>query len=456
MQVERRRLEWNGKKTKKRFASCVGQDRTRVPMVLRNSFFTGLFGIVLSVAWLVSARAADKPRAWPPNQFLPLTDARVAALPETERIVWAKYLEASRKLAAAVPARKEPDFSPTEPLKAPLSGAQHTKGLKTDAVEKWYGSEEARALASRVCERQTPAGGWSKGLDYSGSAKAEKAAPDVWSAGTFDNDATIMELRFLARVITASAGDARASDWRAAFLRGLGYVFSAQYPNGGFPQIYPLVGGYHDAVTYNDNAMARILELLRDVAAGESGFSFVPVDLRSEATRRLALGIGCVLKTQIVEPSGRRTGWSQQYDMLELKPCAARNFEPIAASSAESARLVLFLLEQQNPSPEVIVAITSTIDWFRRIQLKDLRWVRSDKDAVLERGPGAEPLWARFYEIETDKPLFGDRDKTIHYTVSEISAERRYGYGWYGDWPAACLAAYKKWHADLNPSIKKP
>jgi PelA/Pel-15E family pectate lyase len=425
-------------------------------MVLRNSFFTGLFGIVLSVAWLVSARAADKPRAWPPNQFLPLTDARVAALPEAERVVWNKYLEASRKLAAAVPARTEPDFSPTEPLKAPLSGAKHTKGLRPDAAEKWYASEEACALASRVCERQTLAGGWPKGLDYSGSANAEKAASDVWSAGTFDNDATIMELRFLTRVITASAGDPRAGDWRATFLKGLGYVFSAQYPNGGFPQIYPLVGGYHDAVTYNDNAMTRILELLRDIAAGESGFSFVPVELRSEAARRLALGIDCLLKTQIVEPSGRRMVWCQQYDMLTLKPCAARNFEPIAASSAESARLVLFLMEQRNPGPETTTAIASAVDWFRNVQLKDLRWVHSDKDAVLERVTGAAPLWARFYEIETDKPLFGDRDKTIHYAVSEISAERRHGYGWYGDWPAACFAAYKKWSVDLNSSVKKP
>ena len=46
-------------------------------------------------------------------------------------------------------------------------------------------------------------------------------------------------------------------------MRGLDYALSAQYPNGGFPQIYPLVGWYHDAITYNDDAMVHIMELCR-------------------------------------------------------------------------------------------------------------------------------------------------------------------------------------------------
>jgi hypothetical protein len=40
---------------------------------------------------------------------------------------------------------------------------------------------------------------------------------------------------------------------------------------------------------------------------------------------------------------------------------------------------------------------------------------------------------ARLYELETDRPVFGDRDRTIHNAVEEISPERRNGYGWYGD-----------------------
>ena len=44
---------------------------------------------------------------------------------------------------------------------------------------------------------------------------------------------------------------------------------------------------------------------------------------------------------------------------------------------------------------------------------------------------GAGPIWARYYQIGTDKPIFGDRDKTIHDDVNELSLERRNGYSWF-------------------------
>ncbi|MBC7644959.1 MAG: signal peptidase I, partial [Thermoleophilia bacterium] len=40
----------------------------------------------------------------------------------------------------------------------------------------------------------------------------------------------------------------------------------AEFPPGGWPQVYPLEGGYHDAITYNDNALANVTDLLEDVA----------------------------------------------------------------------------------------------------------------------------------------------------------------------------------------------
>ena len=54
------------------------------------------------------------------------------------------------------------------------------------------------------------------------------------------------EIQFLARV-----GN------HAAVLRGLDYTFAAQFPNGGWPQVWPLEGGYHDAITFNDGASKR-------------------------------------------------------------------------------------------------------------------------------------------------------------------------------------------------------
>jgi len=419
-------------------------------MLLRNSFFGILAYFAFTGLNVFSTRAADAPHPWPPDQFLPLTEARIAALPEAEQGAWRKYLEVSRRIAKAVPASTVPDFSPDKPLAGPLNGATHAKGLKADADPKWYASEEARAQASRVCEWQSAAGGWTKSNDYSILPCPKKDKPDVWSAGTFDNDATVLEMRFLARVIAAASGNSRFEAWRTSFLRGLQYIFNAQYPNGGFPQIYPLGGGYHDAITYNDNAMARVLELLRDIAAGRAEFAFVPAEQRAEAERRLMLGIDCILKSQIIEPSGHRTAWCQQHDMLTLKPCAARNFEPIAASASESTSLVKLLMGQPSPSKEVTDAINSAVEWFGKVALRDAVWRKHHLEALT----GAVPLWARIYEIGTDKPVFGDRDRTVHYDVGELSTERQTGYAWFGTWPATTLQKYKKWHAELAVPAK--
>jgi len=240
--------------------------------------------------------------------------------------------------------------------------------------------------------------------------------------------------------------------WHEAFLRGLRYVFAAQYPNGGFPQVYPLVGGYHDSVTFNDDAMTHALELLRDVASGGPEFAFVPAELRKEAGSRMERGIRCILATQIKTVEGHRTIWCQQYDALTLQPCAARNFEPIAACAAESAYLTKFLMSLPNPSSEIASAVDSAMAWFRLTALHDIIWSRRANDARPVATPGASPLWARFYELNTDKPIFGDRDRTIHYTVAELSPERRAGYSWYGTWPASALERYDAWRKEVRAS----
>ena len=48
------------------------------------------------------------------------------------------------------------------------------------------------------------------------------------------------------------------SVFRKSFLHGLDYVFAAQFPNGGWPQVWPLQGGYHDVITINDDAVLNL------------------------------------------------------------------------------------------------------------------------------------------------------------------------------------------------------
>jgi PelA/Pel-15E family pectate lyase len=404
--------------------------------------------LVLASAMLWSQDRVPAPIGWPPNAFVPVTAERVAALSPQERPAWKAYLETSEKSARLLPGRSDRESSPSAPMAGPPLGARHTRGLRLDAPAVWYASEEARLIADRVAAWQTAAGAWTKGIDYTRPRGGGEI--DVWSRGTLDNNATTAELRFLAQVVAAN-DERRGRPWREALLRALDYILVSQYPNGGFPQIYPLAGGYHDAITYNDAAMLHALEILRDVAAQEGAFALAGSARREKAERGLVLGLRCVLGTQIETSDGRRTAWCQQHDALTLLPCAARNFEPAAASAMESSAVIQFLMTLPHPSPAVVRAVDDAVAWFSRVALRDVVWRREATDGTgLSAVPGAPALWARLYEIGTDRPIFGDRDRTIHYAVTELSSERRLGYQWYGTWPQEALEAHRVWRAKVG------
>ncbi|MDV6332429.1 pectate lyase [Asticcacaulis sp. 201] len=376
-----------------------------------------------------------------------LTDARVAGKSD-----WQAYLARSQARMAADKAALSAEQA-TNGAVAPIaetSAGIHTMPLDRDAA--WYATPGARHVADVIVSFQTPAGGWSKNAPRDGDVRRKgqpyvaghaKAMPDdvAWNwVGTFDNNATTTEMRFLARVAAQTPGP-DGDAYRASILRGLGYILEAQYPNGGWPQVYPLQGGYHDAITYNDDALGDITSLLSDVAAGKADFGFVPVALRTQARDAEARALTCILDTQ-VRIDGRLTVWGQQHDALSLAPVGARNFEPAALSSSESANLLIYLMAIKAPSPRVVAAVKAGAAWLEASALHDLVWT---KDRELIAQAGAPVLWARYYSLTTGKPVFGDRDLSIHDDVMEISAERRKGYNWYSTSPQKALDAYAKW-----------
>ena len=85
--------------------------------------------------------------------------------------------------------------------------------------------------------------------------------------------------------------------------------------------------------------------------------------------------------------------------------------------------------------------------WFEKTALHGVVFRRDPAtgDRALLKDPEAGPLWPRYSAIGSDQPLFGDRDKSIHTDVAEISRERRNGYAWFNDGPARALAIYAKW-----------
>jgi PelA/Pel-15E family pectate lyase len=209
--------------------------------------------------------------------------------------------------------------------------------------------------------------------------------------------------------------------------------------------VWPLQGGYHDAITYNDNAMLNVLALLRDVSKTNSEFAFVPKKYGRRAAISLRQGTACILATQI-DVAGRRTVWCQQHDMLTLQPASARNYEMPSQASSESADLMIFLMEQPDPGPELIAAINDAATWFEKTKINDLAYKFDAKQGrQLVPAPGNGPIWARDYELGTDRPIFGDRDRSIHDNVNEISKERRNGYAWYNPAPERALEQYADW-----------
>ena len=395
---------------------------------------------------------------------LPLTAERVANLP-----VWKIYLENSvrqRQADQAVLRAEMKTLGLQESVTPPKSASP--KATPLDRTASWYGSAEARQIAERVVSFQTPAGGWAKHTDFGQHVRAPgeafagdsnsrfiitndfDAPADVkWSyVGTFDNDATTTELRFLAKVI--SAGGTNNAALITAFTRGIHYILAAQNPSGGWPQVWPLQGGYHDAITFNDDAMLNVIKLLQEVAGGENNFKFASAELRAQAETSWRRGLDCVLAAQIVS-AGKRTVWGQQHDAVTLQPASARNYEMPSAASSESATLVLFLMELPEPNSNVVAAVHAAVAWFEKTKIEGQAFrVVGTESRKLVAAPGSGPLWARYYEIGTDKPIFGDRDLTIHDDVNELSRERRKGYGWFKDTPKRVFQHYAKW-AKLHP-----
>jgi PelA/Pel-15E family pectate lyase len=395
-----------------------------------------------------------------------LTAARIATLPASGRGAWLAYLQRSEQQEKLDRAALASERQGMKDLPAEPQLGFSTRSMPLDREASWYGSSEARHIADVIVSFQTPAGGWGKNMNMAGSARArgqsyvpdnsnrlpspgdfDAARDSSWHyVGTLDNDATTTEMHFLAQV-QANIPHSDGEVYRASFLRGVRYLLAAQYPNGGWPQVWPLEGGYHDAITFNDDAVYNATELLTDVSERKPEDTFVPEELRNKAAAAVGRALGCILAAQF-RVSDRKTIWGQQVDMLTLSPVAARNYEPAALSSEESSHLLMYLMSLPRPSPQVKTAVSDGISWLRAHAIYNKAVVggrNTSEGRHLIEQQGAGPLWARFYALDTGKPVFGDRDKTLHDDMNEISLERRNGYAWFNSAPTAALSEYETW-----------
>lgn len=268
----------------------------------------------------------------------------------------------------------------------------------------WYGSAEAQQIADIVIAVQKTNGGWMKNdqLHKLSSSEYQRLLNEKSGRSCLDNVATTQEMRFLAKVWKATGNDT----YRQAFLRGLQMIQTAQKGCGGWSQYVPLSNdnGYQDYITFNDDLMVNVLNLLRDIYHNQGDFAgIVDADARTWCEQAFARGVQCILDCQVVI-DGTYSAWCAQHDTVPpYLPTEGRPHELPSISGYESANLLSFLMTIDEPSDELKQRITAAITWLDSHKIpnhavEDYTNAAGQKDRRIIEKTGTH-LWARFIQI---------------------------------------------------------
>ena len=299
-------------------------------------------------------------------------------------------------------------------------------------------------------------GGWPKNYDMMAILTPAQKDSLIKSKSvlntTFDNGTTYTHISCLARIYYTT----KIEKYKVAIQKGLDYILAAQYNNGGWPQYFPLENNYSRYITYKDDAMVGIMQLMKDIAEKKPPYNVINESYHKKIKMAYLKGLDCILKTQIND-AGKPTAWCQQYDEVSLEPAWARTFEPPSICNRESAEIVKFLMSINNPSQKIIDAVQYAVSWFKESKILNTRvktipapvdttkFRISRTDKVVVNDPAAPPIWTRYYELKTHRPLFCNRERKIVYSLAEVARERRDGYGWYTYDPQKIINSYPAW-----------
>ncbi|MBN1525366.1 MAG: pectate lyase [Spirochaetales bacterium] len=320
-----------------------------------------------------------------------------------------------------------------------------------------YTAKQIAGVAENMLLLQREDGGWPKNVDWM-QILDEKSLVSVRSAAsgeksTLDNRSTYSHIDYLAQVYAQIPNE----NYKKSIEKGIAWMLSVQNrDSGGFS------GADVDAVTYNDDVMTGVLTTLRGIGRNDKLYGFLDQEIRQKAMDSYFRGLKCVLDTQI-KIKGKLTAWCQQHDHKTLQPIWARNYEPPSITASESVGILIMLMEIDDPSESVKKAIIAGCEWLESATIFGKKLVRipappatlngrySDYERVMEDDASATPIWCRFYDLETQKPLLYDRNfkKVNHY--NEISRERRVGYSYFGTWPEPLLnSVYPAWRKKMG------
>jgi PelA/Pel-15E family pectate lyase len=331
------------------------------------------------------------------------------------------------------------------------SGSAGSAGIEKNIVQ-----NDTDPVADNMLVYQRAIGGWPKAVnevkvDYNKvlteTEKKAIRADSMHIDATIDNSATTKEIRYLVKAFKQT----KNTSYLAAADKGIRYLLKAQNAAGGWPQYYPDSALYRSQITFNDDAMVNVLNVLQDVVEKKNGFDVVDPALAPLSAQAVSRGVQCILNTQIIV-NGKLTAWCAQYNKRTLQPEMARKFELASLSGSESVGIARFLMRMKNPSEQVKQSIRAAVQWLDAVKIEGFKYIDivapaepNGRDRVLVPQAGST-VWARFYEIGTNRPIFSGRDSQKKYSVTEIENERRTGYGWYGVWPEKLLKTeYPDW-----------
>ena len=270
----------------------------------------------------------------------------------------------------------------------------------------------AERVADAIIRGQHPAGGWHYLIDFDMPGIRrwyDEVATRCWGWEeyyhyygncTFDDNATASSTHFLLRLYMTTLDPA----YRTPLLKALDFVLEAQFPNGAWPQRYPLMFDYphngHDDYTsyytFNDGVIPNNLYLLME-AYEKLG------DERYYTAARRAMDFYI-----ISQGPDDQAGWAQQYSW-DMQPAAARSYEPAAYQPGRTMYSIndLMTFYKITGDRRYLAPILPAIDWIERSAIN-----RDPSKTASRTGRRIHYTHARFYEPGTNKPLIVHREGT--------------------------------------------
>ena len=263
----------------------------------------------------------------------------------------------------------------------------------------------ARKAADALIFGQHPLGGWHYLIDFEPLGTRDwydkEASRFKWGMeehrhyygnATFDDSNSQSATRFLLRFYQTTSEQA----YREPLLKALNFILIAQYPNGAWPQRYPLSNefshdGFPDYTSYytlNDGSAVSNVEVLVEAYERLGDQRYL------ESARR---GVEFMM---IIQGPEDQAGWAEQYDPRTMQPSKARTHEPAGFVIRESEQVIALLemFYQLTGDRRYLRPIPGCLAWFDRVNREGLE---------LKRPP------ARYYELGTNLPVYNLRtDKT--------------------------------------------